>query len=103
MKKREPWTRERLESWKKTREEGKNRFIWKHGILQWGGFMFFFSLGVFQHSHYGNILSTGDNLPFRLILALVVWIWVGYLYGQSRWRRNEQGYLEQKNNFHKYD
>jgi hypothetical protein len=95
VKKRESWTRERLEHWRKTRAGGKQRFIWTHGVVQWGGFMFFFSLGVFQHSHYGDVFSTEGNLPFRLILALLVWVFVGYLYGQSRWRRNEQEYQEQ--------
>jgi hypothetical protein len=95
VKKRESWTQERLEHWRKTRVGGKQRFIWTHGVVQWGGFMFFFSLGVFQHSHYGDVFSTEGNLPFRLILALLVWVFVGYLYGQSRWRRNEQEYQEQ--------
>jgi len=95
MKKPEPWSKGRLEDWRKTRAGGKNRFIWTHGVVQWGGFMLFFSLGVFQHSHYGNVFSTEGNLPFRLVLALLVWVFVGYLYGQSRWRRNEQEYLEQ--------
>jgi hypothetical protein len=95
VKKRESWNQERLENWRKIRAGGKNRFIWTHGVVQWGGFMFFFSLGVFQHSHYGDVFSTEGNLPFRLILALLVWVFVGYLYGQSRWRRNEQEYQEQ--------
>ena len=94
MKKRKLWNKERVARWRKTRERGRNRFIWIHGVLEWGGFMFFFTLGVFQHSHYGNIFSTDGNLSFRLVLALVVWVFVGYLYGQSRWRRNEQEYLE---------
>ena len=94
MKKRDPWPKQRLHEWRKTRAGGKNRFIWTHGVLQWGGFMFCFSLGVFQHSHYGSLFSTEGNLPFRLGLALVVWVFVGYLYGQSRWRRNEQEYRE---------
>jgi len=95
MKKRQAWTPERLRQWEKTRALGKRRFVWAHGVAQWGGFMFFFSLGVFQHSHYGHLLSTEGNLPFRVGLSLLVWIYVGYLYGSSRWKRNEQEYLEQ--------
>ena len=95
MKKPEPWTQQRLDQWRKTRANGKNHFIWTHGVIQWGGFMFFFSLGLFQHSHYGSVFSTQGNLPFRLILALLVWVFVGYLYGQSRWRRNEQEFHAQ--------
>jgi len=96
MKQRPAWTAERVREWEKTRALGKRRFIWTHGVAQWGGFMFFFSLGVFQHSHYGHLLSTEGNLPFRVGLALLVWIYVGYLYGQSRWKKNEQDYWAQK-------
>jgi hypothetical protein len=96
MKKNEKWTPERLEQWKKIRSGGKKRFIWTHGVLQWGGFMFFFSFAVFQHRHYGHVLSTEGNLPFRLIIALTVWTFVGYLYGRSRWLRSEQEYQDQK-------
>lgn len=92
MKKTEAWDKQRMAEWRKTRAAGMQRFVWTHGVLQWGGFMFFFSLGVFQHSHYGNVFSTEGNLPFRVGLALAVWVFVGYLYGKSRWRRNEQEY-----------
>ncbi len=78
--------------WEQTRELGRSRFIWTHGVLQWGGFMFCFSFALFQHSHYGKVFSTEGNLAFRLMLALLVWTFVGYLYGRSRWRRNEQEY-----------
>jgi hypothetical protein len=90
------WTDDQLEQWAKTRAQGKQRFVWTHGVLQWGGFMFSFSFAVFQHRHFGDVFSTEGNLPFRLILALSVWIYVGYLYGRSRWLRNEQAYLAQK-------
>ena len=95
MSKRTAWTQERLEQWRNTRTRGMSWFIWTHGVFQWGGFMFCFTLGVFQHSHYGSVFSTEGNLPFRLMLSLLVWTFVGYLYGQSRWRRNEQEFQAQ--------
>ncbi len=96
MKKAVSWNAERLERWEKVRAKGMRRFIRVHGVLQWGGFMYFFSLAVFQHSRYGDVFSTEGNLPFRLILAALVWAFVGYLYGKSRWRRNEAEYKEQR-------
>ncbi len=87
---------ERLERWEKIRARGKSRFIWTHGVIQWGGFMFFFSFVLFQYRHYGDVFSTEGNLPFRIIFALLVWTFVGCLYGRSRWLRNEQEYLEQQ-------
>lgn len=96
MSQADQWTPERLKAWRKTRALGQQRFIWTHGVLQWGGFMLSFSMAVFQHRQYGDVFSTAGNLPFRLILAAGVWMFVGYLYGKSRWRRNEQEYQQQK-------
>ena len=87
------WSAERLRRWEKTRSLGRRRFIWTHGVLQWGGFMFCFSFAVFQRSHYGEVFSAEGNLPFRLLLALAVWTYVGHLYGQSLWKKNERDYL----------
>ena len=92
MNKNKAWSPERLKQWEKTRALGQRRFVWIHGVLQWGGFMFCFSMTVFQFSHYGHVFSAEGNLPFRLVLALLVWTYVGRLYGLSRWRRNEQEY-----------
>ncbi len=90
-----PWTTQRLAQWENIRRQGKRRFIWNHGVFQWGGFMFFFSLAFFQYQRYGSMFSMEGNLPFRLLFGALIWIFVGYLYGQSRWRRNEQEYLRQ--------
>jgi hypothetical protein len=90
------WTKQQLQHWEKNRALGEKHFIWTHGVLQWGGFMFCFSFAVFQYSHFGHIFSTEGNLPFRLLFALGIWIYVGYLYGRSQWRRHEQEYLAQQ-------
>jgi hypothetical protein len=71
-------------------------FVWNHGVLRWGGFMFFFSLAVFQYSHFGSVFSTEGNWLFRAGLAAATWAFVGYLYGRSLWRRNEREYLAQR-------
>jgi hypothetical protein len=90
------WSPERLTEWEKIRARGMRHFVWTHGVLRWGGFMFFFSLGVFQYSHFGSVLSTEGNWLFRLFLAAATWIFVGFLYGRSMWRRNEREYAEQR-------
>ncbi|MDV3241616.1 MAG: hypothetical protein LOY00_07525 [Methylocaldum sp.] len=92
---RKTWTPQRLAEWEQTRARGKRRFVWTHGVLQWGGFMFVFSTMVYQHQVFGDIFSTQGNLPFRLILGVLVWTFVGYLYGRSKWQRNEREYAEQ--------
>jgi hypothetical protein len=82
-----------LAAWERERAGGMRRFVWSHGVLRWGGFMFCFSLAVFQYAHFGAVLTTEGNWLMRISIALVTWIFVGYGYGRSQWRRNEQIYL----------
>jgi hypothetical protein len=58
--------------------------------------MLFFSMGVFQHAHFGNVLSFEGNWPLRWLLGLITWVFVGYGYGRSQWRRNEEDYQQQR-------
>lgn len=101
MKKIKPWSAERLKRWQTIRAKGREHYIWFHGVLLWGGFMFCFSLAMFQQRLYGHVLSTEGNLPFRIGLSLMVWIFVGYLYGKSRWQQNEWEYSQQPDNHRK--
>lgn len=87
------WTPEQIAAWKKTRAHGERRFVWTHGVVQWGGFMFFFTMGFYQVQRFGDLFSTNGNLPLRLAFAALIWTFVGYLYGRSMWRRNEREYL----------
>jgi hypothetical protein len=80
--------------WEKLRQIGKTRFIWSYGVLRWGGFMFFFSLAVFQYAHFGHPFSLEGNWIARLLIALPTWIFVGYGYGRSQWQRNEARFAE---------
>jgi hypothetical protein len=82
----------RLRDWEHLRSLGRSRFIWSYGVLRWGGFMFCFSLALFQYRQFGNPWSLDGNAPLRLILGGAVWAYVGYLYGRSVWSRNEREY-----------
>lgn len=90
------WPPERLDEWKNLRARGMRHFVWSYGVLRWGGFMFFFSMAVFQYSHFGSVLSTEGNWLFRALLAAITWTFVGWLYGRSQWRRNEREYAAQR-------
>ncbi|MGZ8217903.1 hypothetical protein [Methylomagnum sp.] len=92
MQRNPSWSPERLAEWEKIRVRGERHFVWAYGVLRWGGFMFCFSLAVFQYSHFGGVLSLEGNWLFRLLLAAVTWTFVGFLYGRSQWRRNEREY-----------
>ncbi|RYU63108.1 hypothetical protein EWI61_01210 [Methylolobus aquaticus] len=82
----------RLEHWARLRTLGRSRFIWSYGVLRWGGFMCCFSLAVFHYRQFGSPWSLEGNATFRVILAAIVWAYVGYLYGRSVWNRNERDY-----------
>jgi len=96
MKQGNRWPSGRLAEWEKLRAGGMRHFVWSYGVLRWGGFMFCFSMAVFQYSHFGDVLSTEGNWPLRLGLTAMTWTFVGWLYGRSQWRRNEQEYLRQR-------
>lgn len=57
--------------------------------------MFCFSLGVYHYRQYGSVLSLEGNLWVRLLVAALVWTYVGYLYGRSSWHQNERDYAAQ--------
>ncbi|HAZ41002.1 MAG TPA: hypothetical protein DCY52_01920 [Methylococcaceae bacterium] len=78
--------------WEGIRCQGKSRFIWTQGVLRWGGVMFAFSLGLFQHAHYGSVFSLEGRWEVRVFVALLTWIFVGYGYGRSSWNRMEARY-----------
>lgn len=78
--------------WERIRSHGKPRFIWTQGVLRWGGVMFAFSLGLFQHAHYGHVFSLEGRWEIRVLAALLTWVFVGYGYGRSSWNRMEERY-----------
>ncbi|CAL1239680.1 hypothetical protein [Candidatus Methylocalor cossyra] len=90
------WSPERLSEWERIRARGMRHFVWSHGVLRWGGFMFFFSLALFQHAHFGNVFSTEGHFLLRILLAGFTWTFVGWLYGRSQWYRNERDYAAQR-------
>jgi hypothetical protein len=90
------WPPERLAEWEKIRAQGMGHFVWSYGVLRWGGFMLFFSLAVFQYSHFGSVFSAEGHWLFRGVFAALTWTFVGWLYGRSQWRRNEREYAAQR-------
>lgn len=89
------WSPQRLKAWEEIRARGRKQYIWSHGVLRWGGFMFCFSLGVYHYRQFGTVFSAEGYLWFRLLTAALVWTYVGYLYGRASWHQNEREYLAQ--------
>jgi hypothetical protein len=78
--------------WEEVRVLGKPRFIWTQGVLRWGGMMWAFSLGLFQHAHFGSVFSLEGAWEVRWVVATLTWVLVGYGYGRSLWHRTEERY-----------
>ncbi|WP_221063385.1 hypothetical protein [Methylomagnum ishizawai] len=93
---RAAWTPARIAEWERLRAQGMCRFVWSYGVLRWGGFMFCFSMAVFQYSRFGSVFSAEGNWLLRVWLALATWTFVGYLHGRSLWFRNEREYADQR-------
>lgn len=79
-----------LAEWSSRRKRGKRHFVLYHGVMLWGGFMLFFSLGVFHYAHYGSMFSMEGLWWMRWLVGALIWSYVGFLYGRSQWSRNEQ-------------
>lgn len=77
-------------AWVSIRARGRRRYIWYHGVLRWGGFMFCFSLAIYQYRQFGSVISTEGHLWFRMAFGALVWTYVGYLYGRASWHQNER-------------
>ena len=89
------WSERQRQQWAVIRAQGRRHYIWRHGVLTWGGFMLCFSLGVYHYRQYGSVISTEGSLWLRLVVGALVWTYVGYLYGRASWHDKERQYLAQ--------
>jgi hypothetical protein len=76
--------------WEITRQQGKDSFILKHGVLGWGGFMFIVSTCMYI------LDNRNKHLVLYLVSALMAWSLGGYLMGWWIWQGNENRYLSEK-------
>jgi len=81
-------TQQQAERWARTRQKGRKRFVWVHGVLGWGLPMAITCpvlLAVFQG---------WERLPLNLPIALVLFPIGGYWFGAWMWRFGEQKYQQ---------
>ena len=77
-----------LDQWRRTRAQGKQRFIWLNGLLLWSvltGAILYTLLAEMQ------VLTIGQCLLYSGIGMAGV-ICVGYWYGNKVWNQNERHY-----------
>jgi hypothetical protein len=63
---------------------GKRRFVWQTGVLVWGGFMFIFTNAV-------DVILRHKSIEWSFLpISLVIWLAVGYGFGEFMWRSFEK-------------
>ncbi|WP_412973193.1 hypothetical protein [Glaciecola sp. MF2-115] len=79
--------KDKLEQWRKTRKQGKLKYILKTGVIGWGSFMYIIMavLPAFRGS---------EALGFTLIWQAALWATAGALFGALTWYFSEKQYLK---------
>lgn len=66
----------------------RKRYVWKNGVLGWGGFMFLF-MTFFDWYSKGYIqiqMPPVRRLLWMTIPSLIIWPIAGYWWGVTTWR-----------------
>lgn len=80
-----------LQRWEKTRRMGRNRFIWRFGVLYWGVFT-----GIVCSLAMWCVTGRSDSLFLYLIPALVLFPIGGYFWGWYVWQKSEKIYTDKR-------
>src|SRR5215467_13319796 len=84
-----PPTQAQQEHWRKVRDTGKKNFVWKTGVLRFGGTMFVVMTALDLFRYLPLRSGVADNLFeifFQIIIGLLVWPLAGYFWGVLMWR-----------------
>ena len=78
---------DKLKQWRKTRKQGKLKYILKTGVIGWGSLMYIIMavLPAFRSS---------EPLGFTLIWQAALWATAGALFGALTWYFSEKQYLK---------
>ncbi len=82
-----------LENWHTRREGGKWAFVFKFGVLTWGGVTFVLYWLLLSLLNWLTKAPT-DGLIYQLITSVAIFIIFGVVYGIVLWTRNEKIYLK---------
>ena len=80
------------QKWKETREMGRKKFIWTHGVLRWGVLVAVIWSIINQGMRDGLNPMGFLSLDFlvRLGISLVVFGIAGYFWGRMFWKKMEE-------------
>jgi hypothetical protein len=91
------WTPKGVYKWEQTRQAGRKRYVWRIGVLGWGGLMFLVMTPFFYIQQYGATWPSAENLLGSVILVLAsaaIWLIGGYWFGSTMWSTMERAYRE---------
>lgn len=79
-------TPKQVEQWTKTREMGRSRYIWRHGVWGWG-----LVVGLFWAVAMAAVQGW-DRLPILIPVSLIAFPIGGYFFGAWTWKMTEAKY-----------
>lgn len=87
------WNAASLAKWERTRSAGRKRYVWRIGVLGWGGLMFLVMTPYIYLQRYGSTWPSLDGLSVLLTaFSAVVWFVAGYWFGSTMWSTMERAY-----------
>ncbi|MAW46748.1 MAG: hypothetical protein CBB90_01560 [Gammaproteobacteria bacterium TMED30] len=89
MKLLKPMKPKTFQRWARTRQRGRKPFIWRVGVMGWGGWMF-----VCMTAYYSLSRANFDwhNMSFDLapvVFNAFIWPISGYFFGWMLWQLQE--------------
>jgi len=83
-----------IERWEKTRQKGRQHFIWLYGVACWG-LMTGILWGVIMHLVMPFLLG-GHSFLWWLLPAIIAFPIGGYVWGYWMWKSMEKKYQQTK-------
>ncbi len=62
------WDAKSIARWERTREFGKKRYVWRIGVLGWGGLMFLVTTPFIYIQQYGSMWPATEELPLLFLI-----------------------------------
>ncbi|MBM4200134.1 MAG: hypothetical protein FJ189_02480 [Gammaproteobacteria bacterium] len=91
------WDEKSIAKWEHTRSRGMKRFIWRKGILGWGGFMFLTMTPFNLFLRFGTHWPSPADFPIRFLLfSGILWMVAGCLFGFTTWALIERAYRKHR-------
>lgn len=76
--------------WAMTRVQGRQRYIWRFGVCQWGLFMYLAMSVAPAYLKYFQQGADKVDLWLGLLNGAIIWLLGGYWFGKTTWAQNER-------------